>query len=577
MALVDAFASSAPDRSQAHPYAIGGERTLRAAATVAACVGACLPIIVSTLRALSAGAVPNGDRAMIAIRSYDVFTSNTPLTGQFSAITVVTRVATHSLGPMLYWLLAVPSRIGPPAMNLTMGIVNCACVAGCVLIARRRGGQTLMFAVATALALMLLSLGTEVYHDIFNASAGVLPLTLLISMCWSLGCGDYRLLPAAVVVASFVAQAEMTFLGPAVLLVVVGCLALAFTLDRVRRGCPWEGMRGAKLRGDRAPRLWKWTLASAVLLVVCWAPVAIQEAISHPGNLTLVGRAALKHKRVLGPADGWHAVVHAVGVPPWWLTVPKDTFFERLTDVTTVPSTFSQVTAMAILAAILAVTVFSVVRRRLDVALAGIFALGLCLALGSVAGENPKNHLLALSVGYTMWWGSPAGMWAWLTLACGAVALLARRGLALGDPARRVSAVIGVCARSCRRSSTGFPPGSAKCGSPGRTAGARSTSRARSRTNFAVAGSARCSIAHTSVSGPSTSPWPGGDIRRFGSGTAASGCDARISWAAFATRRTQAAQSRSRTCPPDSAEPESCGYELFAPSNGRNYEAALAR
>src|SRR5437588_2267819 len=67
--------------------------------TAVACVGTALPVIVSTVRGMAAGYVPNGDRGVIAIRAYDVFTSNTPLIGQFSASSLLTGQPTHSPGP----------------------------------------------------------------------------------------------------------------------------------------------------------------------------------------------------------------------------------------------------------------------------------------------------------------------------------------------------------------------------------------------------------------------------------------------------------------------------------------------
>src|SRR5437763_7313919 len=186
-----------------------------AALTLAACVAAALPVIVSTVNGLAAGAYPNGDRGIIATRAYDVLTSHTPLVGQYSASSLVVHHPTYSLGPLLYWLLAVPSRVGgPAAMTATMGLLDAVAAAGVVLVARRRGGRVLMLVAAVAVALMCRSLVAETYHDIWNPSAGVLPLTLAIFLSWSLACGEHRLLPVAIVVASFAAQSELTYALP---------------------------------------------------------------------------------------------------------------------------------------------------------------------------------------------------------------------------------------------------------------------------------------------------------------------------------------------------------------------------
>src|SRR5436190_10523647 len=182
--------------------------------TVAACAGASLPAIGSTIRGLAEGAIPNGDRGIVATRAYDVFTRHPPLVGQFSATTLVVHRPTHSPGPMLYWLLSVPARIGPAAMTMTMGLISIACAVGIVLLARGRGGAAFMLVAAVAVALMSRSLPAETFHDIWNPSVGVMPLALLMFLSWSLAAGNHRLLPLTVVVASHAAQAELTFLLP---------------------------------------------------------------------------------------------------------------------------------------------------------------------------------------------------------------------------------------------------------------------------------------------------------------------------------------------------------------------------
>src|SRR5947209_18536613 len=220
--------------------------------TPAACLAATLPVIVSTVRGIVDGYTANGDRGVIAIRAYDVFSAHPPLTGQFSASSLVTGKTVHSPGPPLYWLLAPAAHVGggETTLALTMGLVNAAALAGAVLLARRRGGVPLMLAAAIALALMCRSLPAETFHDIWNPSVGVIPLTLLFFVGWSLACGDYRLLPLAILLASFAAQAELTFVLPAAAALVVGVVGLLV----YRRQC-----------------VWPWAAAALAVAVVCWA------------------------------------------------------------------------------------------------------------------------------------------------------------------------------------------------------------------------------------------------------------------------------------------------------------------
>ena len=119
---------------------------------VATAVAAALPVIVSTVRGLTAGWVPLSDQAAAATRAYDVFTSETPLVGPWSSSSTSLGEPTYHPGPLLYWLLAVPARLPVAAFPVTMGVVNTAAVAGAVALAHRRGGRQLMFVTAAAIA-----------------------------------------------------------------------------------------------------------------------------------------------------------------------------------------------------------------------------------------------------------------------------------------------------------------------------------------------------------------------------------------------------------------------------------------
>jgi hypothetical protein len=119
--------------------------------TLAAGAAAAIPIIVATLVALVEGWPLIGDEAVIAVRALDVLSTSPPLVGQYSVASGSAGTVTHSPGPMLYWLLALPAQIGAPAIVIVVGAVNTACVAGSVALARRIGGRGLMFAAALAL------------------------------------------------------------------------------------------------------------------------------------------------------------------------------------------------------------------------------------------------------------------------------------------------------------------------------------------------------------------------------------------------------------------------------------------
>lgn len=396
-------------------------------------LAAAIPIVAACVNAIRVGWVPLADRGIIATRAHDVFTNHMPLVGQYTLAGEVTGHVTHSLGPMLFWLISVPAYYGSTVgMTIVMGTVNTASVVGCVALAHRRGGRVLMAMTALAIALMCQSLAAETFHDIWNPSAALFPFTLLIFLCWSLACGSYRLLPLTVVVASFVVQAHLTFVPPTLALLAVGLGGLALGwLGRRRRG-------GPRLSRRRAAA---WGVATVLVAGACWSATIVGQLSEHPGNLTLVVETATRHKQTLGAEAGWNAVVRAVGVTPWWLRTPKSRW-QRKYEVRSRPGTLARRSTIALLAALALVLAVCALRRRRAPATLALCALVLCPALGAVAAQTPRPPLLSATLGYTMWWGSQAGMIVWLALAWAAWLVLA---WALGGAARplfhRIAAV----------------------------------------------------------------------------------------------------------------------------------------
>ena len=102
---------------------------------------------------------------------------------------------------------------------------------------------------------MSASLETQVLHEIWAPSAPVLPFMLLIFLCWSVACGEYRLLPLTVLVASFVTQCHLAYAMPTLGMFVVALGGLA--------------TRGAE---PRAPPARSTSSALALLVgIVCWS------------------------------------------------------------------------------------------------------------------------------------------------------------------------------------------------------------------------------------------------------------------------------------------------------------------
>jgi hypothetical protein len=386
-------------------------------------LAASLPVIVSTVNAMSNGWLPLGDDAITAVRSFDVLSTHPPLLGPISSSGMLIGHAVQSPGPMLFWLLAIPVRLGPLGPAVWMGVVNVCCVIGIVALARRRGGLPLMFAGGAAVAAMCGSLDSHLWHDLWGPAVTLLPFTLLFFLAWSVACGEYRLLPLTALVASFTIQAHLTYILPVAAILTVAVVFLVVSKQKI-------------------PRRWLWgTLA---VVAVCWCLPLAEEAVHRPGNVERIVEAATAVKQSYGASGGARTVVRAVGATPGWLEGPR-TPFGRVAEVIQDPLPFAIATAVLVLVLLGGLAVAALRSGRRDVAAAAVLALALMVSLFAVVANSPSGNPLFATISYTTWWASPAGMFAWIVLGFGAVTLLSRGRRPAGRFAG-ASAVAGIAA-----------------------------------------------------------------------------------------------------------------------------------
>jgi len=173
-------------------------------------------------------------------------------------------------GPAAFAVLAVPYALtGGSGLGLVLGalLVNAAAVVGILVLAFRRGGAPLLVWAAVLAACFLRLLGSDLLRDPWNPHLVVLPLALLVLLCWSVAAGDVWLLPVAVGVGSAAVQ---THVGNA--LAVAALLVVATTL----------------LLASRRSGLLRPLLATAAVAAVLWAPAVLEEARHDPGNLSAI-------------------------------------------------------------------------------------------------------------------------------------------------------------------------------------------------------------------------------------------------------------------------------------------------
>ncbi len=304
---------------------------------------------------------------------------------------------------MLYWLIAVPARIGPAAIVATMGAISLLSVLSIVFVAHRRGGRGLMFLTAVGMVMTQRSLPAEVPYELWNTWAGLMPFIALIFIAWTVACGDYRLLPLLVLVASYVVQCDLAYVAPA-----LGCVVLAVAGFLFERRGPSGG--GSPFRMGR------WLVATLVTLLLCWIAPLIDQVTGSPGNLGLVGRLVTSGYRILGHREAVWAIARAVGLPPLWLETPR-TPVEDFLGVFRGPPVFTDLSALFVLACVASVLRLSLRRRRRDVTAAATLCVVLLLAVGADGAALPAGGLGFAASVYVLNWTSPVGMFAYLVIA----------------------------------------------------------------------------------------------------------------------------------------------------------------
>jgi hypothetical protein len=370
---------------------------------------AAVPVLVSTVRALLAGWTPVSDDAVMATHSFDVLSAHSRLVGAYSDASSASGGLVFDPGPMLFWLLAFQARfLGDWALPVTMGVVNTASIVGVVALARRRGGRAFMFATAAALVVMCRSLPQAQLHELNNSLAGVVVFTLLLFLAWSVACGEYRLLPLTVVVASFVAQVHFS-------LVLAGLAVFLVALAGFAWSVAGSGGSGAVAAGEHRRR---WLVGSLVVGLVCWSAPLLDQALHSPGNFVRIVQTATAREQTAGLTVGWHELGRATGVWPRWLRGYSPGVEVR--DLLSAPNGVAVASSVLIVGGLLIVALLGLRRRRRDVVTGASLALALNGAVLAATTSIPTSLIFR---DYALRWTSPAGMFSWLVLGWSLVVL----------------------------------------------------------------------------------------------------------------------------------------------------------
>ncbi len=354
-----------------------------------------LPLAVFLIVELAKGWRPLFDNAGLALRSYQVFSSHSPLVGHQMAVSVGSH-AVFGPGPLQSWILAVPVRIDP-AQGAQWGAVLAAVAALALAVeaswavGRWRGSAT----VAGCVLVFALVRPEVVLDPVWNVWFAALFLVPTFCTALAVATGRLRWWPFTVVAATVVVQSQAAFGPPAVALCLIA---------------PIVGVVSRRRSPDRTGG--GWLIGGLAVGVVVWAAPIVQEVTHHPGNLTLLVRAAGS-----GPTIGTTGGLRALGgatrlLPEWVHPLPAGSGLSQFFGVVGLangPEWWS----LAVLALLAVVAVVSARAGRSTLAV--LCVLTLVLAVGAVAtvATIPLSQFLVL--GYLGVVLAPVGLAVWVT------------------------------------------------------------------------------------------------------------------------------------------------------------------
>jgi hypothetical protein len=372
------------------PASTGGRSRAEQVTRVACHAVAEVPFLVVALVQVVQGWRPTLDDAAISIRSWAVFTSRSPLLGEYTQATRCARHVVWNPGPLLYWMLAIPVRVDT-GHGVLWGAAICAAagMALCVEAAWAVRGAAGALAVG-AFAVVLAATQPEVFvNPVWDPHFGLVWFAATCTGAWAVGTGHLRWWPVLVLTASIAAQSHLAFALPAALLAILAPLP---GISRRLR----SGVGG-----------WTWLPVGLTAGGACWAAPIVQQLTGHPGNVSLLLRC-VGGQRAMGGRFGLATLASAVVPPPLWFHRWSGSAPALLHGLAGQPAGVG----IAVLATLATLAVVAWIAQRRDLAvLAGVGLLAAGSAAWEIAGQ-PKSTIVSLVevVDVVLW---PVGMLIW--------------------------------------------------------------------------------------------------------------------------------------------------------------------
>src|SRR5699024_6236970 len=168
----------------------------------------------------------------------------------------------HAPGPALYWLLALPARIGAhwwqPAL---VGLLAVAVFVAVCVIVDDLAGRFAAVPTGIVLVLVVRSVAASKLVQPINPYVGLVLLVATWFLAWRVATGRPRTYPLLIAAASLTAQMHLAYAVPVALTVVVASAGLLLPVLIARRRDP----------APPPTPPWRWVLAGAGTGLLHWA------------------------------------------------------------------------------------------------------------------------------------------------------------------------------------------------------------------------------------------------------------------------------------------------------------------
>jgi len=341
--------------------------------------------VVAAILELLRGWRPTGDDAVITFRAWGVFSSHPPLLGQ-ATLALSSGLSARDLGPLEYWLLAVPVHLDPSQGALWGAALICAAgVAIAVNAAFTLRGPIAAMIVVGIVAVVITQRPQVVLDPVWNPDLGLVCFIVAGVLGWVVASGRFAYWPWMVLFASVAAQCHLMFAFG-----VTACCLVALVLGLLRA------------------RNWRWTVAGLVVGVACWLAPLLQE-VKHGdnGNISRLSQMG-GGPHALGLGYGLKALASVVTPRPTWMHGASLSNLRWL--LGTIDTRSPVLGACVVVFTVIATVIYTLLGRRSQAMMYAVLAT-LALSVVATVASYPIQNLGTLAAfGYvdTITW--PVGL-----------------------------------------------------------------------------------------------------------------------------------------------------------------------